>query len=163
MCMTTGAGPFLVPRHSLFRRGRPLAVSGSSRGWPACCVVKSHLGCSDVVCHCGGAGNRGLFAPQSSCPGSSWRQGHTCRTPPRACSVSNAILTIRKVPGWHVRGVPSATEVGCFPTLVVHHQATEVAVRAWLDVQRHWGPPCSDDLVRSSVVTRALVAGRAVT
>ena len=38
-------------------------------------VVKSHLGSSDVVCHCGGTGDRGLFAPQSSCPGSSRRQG----------------------------------------------------------------------------------------
>ena len=38
------------------------------------CVVKSHLGSPDVVCHCGGTGDRGLFAPQSSCPGSSRRQ-----------------------------------------------------------------------------------------
>ena len=38
-------------------------------------VVKSHLGSPDVVCHCGGTGDRGLFAPQSSCPGSSRRQG----------------------------------------------------------------------------------------
>ena len=28
-----------------------------------------------VACHRGGTGNQGLFAPQSSCPGSSWRQG----------------------------------------------------------------------------------------
>ena len=46
---------------------------------------------------------------------------------------------------------------------VVHHQATEVAVRAWLDVQSRWGPPCSDDPASSSAVTGALVAGRAVT
>ena len=38
-------------------------------------VVKSHLGSPDVVCHCGGTGDRGLFAPQSSCPGPSRRQG----------------------------------------------------------------------------------------
>ena len=38
-------------------------------------VVKSHLGSPDVVCHCGSTGDRGLFAPQSSCPGSSRRQG----------------------------------------------------------------------------------------
>ena len=38
-------------------------------------VVKSHLGSPDVVCHCGGTGDRGLFAPQSSCPGYSRRQG----------------------------------------------------------------------------------------
>ena len=29
-------------------------------------VVKAHLGSPDVVCHCGGTGDRGLFAPQSS-------------------------------------------------------------------------------------------------
>ena len=72
VCMTTGAGrtagPFLVSRHLLFRRGRPLlAVSGSSRGWPAC--LSSSRMWSAI------AGDRGLFAPQSSCPGSSRRQG----------------------------------------------------------------------------------------
>ena len=63
--------------------GRQLIFSwvASSRG------VKSHLGNSDVVCRCGCTGE-GLFAPQSSCPGSSRRQGRTCRTPPWACSVS---------------------------------------------------------------------------
>ena len=55
---------------------------------------------------------------------------------------------MRKVPDWHVLAVDSATEV---------------AVRALLVVRVHWGPPCSDDLLKYSEVTGALVAGRAVT
>ena len=35
----------------------------------------SHLGSPEVVCHCGGIGDRVLFAPQSPCPGSSRRKG----------------------------------------------------------------------------------------
>ena len=62
-------------------------------------------------------------------------RGHKCRTLRGTGSVSIAILTIRKVPGWHVRCVPSATEV---------------AVRAVLEGSEHWGPPCSDDPVSSS-------------
>ena len=49
-------------------------------------------------------------------------RGHTCRTLRGTGSVSSAILTIRKVPEWHVGGVPSAAEaavravlVGCCP------------------------------------------------
>ena len=42
------------------------ASSLCRRMFPGKCVV---------ACHCGGTGDRGLFAPQSSCPGSSWRQG----------------------------------------------------------------------------------------
>ena len=76
--MTTGAGQTpgtLLGVTSLpLSEGCPLlAVSGSSRGWASSRVVKSHLGSPDVVCHCGGTGDRGLFAPQSSCPVSSWR------------------------------------------------------------------------------------------
>ena len=56
----------------------------------------------------------------------------------RACSVSNAILTIRKVPGWHVCVVP---------------RATGVAVHAVLVVLPHWWPPCSDDPVSTSDVS----------
>ena len=59
-------------------------------------------------------------------------RGHTYRTLRGTGSVSSAILTIRKVPQWHVGVVPGATEV---------------AVRAWLAVLVHWGPPCSDDPV----------------
>ena len=52
-------------------------------------------------------------------PGPRGGRGHKCRAPSRACSVSNATLTIRVVPGWHVRGVPSATEVAVHAWLVV--------------------------------------------
>ena len=38
-------------------------------------------------------------------------RGHTCRTLRGTGSVSSAILTIRKVPQWHVGVVPGATEV----------------------------------------------------
>ena len=37
-------------------------------------------------------------------------RGHTCRTLRGTGSVSNSILTIRKVPSWHVGGVPGAAE-----------------------------------------------------
>ena len=70
-----------MSRHLLFRRA---AVAGRQRvfSWVASSrVVKSHWGGPDVVCHCGCTGDRGLFAPQSSC--------HTCRTPPWACSVGS--------------------------------------------------------------------------
>ena len=59
-------------------------------------------------------------------------RGHTCRTLRGTGSISSSILTIRRVPGRHVSVVP---------------RATEVAVRAWLAVVVHWGPPCSDDPV----------------
>ena len=74
-------------------------------------------------------------------------RGHTCRTLRGTGSVSNAILTIRTVPDWHVVGEPGATEV---------------AVRAVLEGSEHWGPPCSDDPVSNSALTGALVAGHAV-
>ena len=63
-------GPFLVSRHLLFRGSRPLlAVSGSSRRWPACCRQVTLVG--DAI-----AGARGpVPAPQSPCPGSPRRQG----------------------------------------------------------------------------------------
>ena len=77
VCKTTGAGqtpgPFLVSRHP-----PPSPAAGRQRvfSWVASLrVVKSHLGSPDVVCHCGGTWDRGLFAPQSTYPGSSWRQG----------------------------------------------------------------------------------------
>ena len=88
-----------MSRHPL-SEGRPLlAVSGSS--WePA--EVSSH-----VLWIVGGR----LFAPES-CPQVLARsRGHTCRTLRGTGSVSSAILTIRKVPEWHVGVVPGATEV----------------------------------------------------
>ena len=75
-------------------------------------------------------------------------RGHTCRTLRGTGSVSSAILTIRKVPQWHVGGVPSAAEA---------------AVRSVVGrLLSHWGPPCSDDPVSNSALTGALVAGHAV-
>ena len=79
VCKRTGAGqtpgPFSVSRHPSFG-GPPAAGRQRVFSWVASSrVVKSHLGSSDVVCHCGGTGDRGLFAPQSFCPGSSRRQG----------------------------------------------------------------------------------------
>ena len=73
---TTGADQTPGPRPvTLSSEGRPLlAVSG----W---CVV---------VCHCGGTGDRGLFAPQSTCPGSSWRQESHLPFTSTGCSESNA-------------------------------------------------------------------------
>ena len=40
--------------------------------------------------HCGCIGGRGLFAPQHTIPGPRGRRGHTCRTLPRADSVSQS-------------------------------------------------------------------------
>ena len=85
-----------------------------------------------VACHCGGTGDRGLFAPQSSCPRFSLGAGVT----PAVHSEGPAPLAMPRhypyVPGWHVTVVPGATEV---------------AVRAWLEGSEHWGSPCSDDPV----------------
>ena len=75
-------------------------------------------------------------------------RGHTCRTLRGTGSVSSAILTIRKVPGWHVRCVPSATEV---------------AVRAVLEGSSSLGAAVQRRPRKYSEVTGALVAGRAVT
>ena len=55
---------------------RPLLASAGLLVGGQLAVVKSRLRSLDVVCHCGGTGDRGsLFAPQSSCLGSSRRQG----------------------------------------------------------------------------------------
>ena len=93
-----------------------------------------------VACHCGGTGDRGLFAPQSSCPRFSLGAGVT----PAVHSEGPAPLAMPRhypyVPGWHVTVVPGATEV---------------AVRAWLEGSEHWGSPCSDDPV-STVGDRGL-------
>ena len=107
-----------------------LAVSGSSWG-PARCVVACSLDCRWSLAIAGVQGTGACSRLSPTVPGSSWRQaGVTPAVHLRGTgSVSNAILTIRKVPGWHVRCVPSATEV---------------ALRAWLvrsgslgtDVQR---------------------------
>ena len=61
-------GPFLVSRYLLFREDG--LVVGGQRA-----VVESRLGRPDVVCNWRGTGDPGLFAPHSSCPGSSRSQG----------------------------------------------------------------------------------------
>ena len=70
-------GPFLVSRHPL-SEGRPLlAVSGVFVGASSLCR-RMFSGKCVVVCHCGGTEDRGLFAPQSTCPRvlvEAWRQG----------------------------------------------------------------------------------------
>ena len=75
--MTTGPGqiqgPFSVSRHPLFRRAAHCWPSGGLFGC-------GQLACRQVTpgkpgCGRGITGDRGLFAPQSSCPGSSRRQG----------------------------------------------------------------------------------------
>ena len=78
-------------------------------------------------------------------PGPRGGRGHTCRTPPRACSVSSAIRTIRKVPGWHEVCVPSATEVAVLAVLVVR-----ASLRAAV-ASPHFGAPVQwEDCSRSS-------------
>ena len=91
-------GTLLGVRSPPLSEGRPLlAVSGSSRGWPAH-VSSSHTWEARMwSCHCGGAEDRGLFAPQSShLRGPRGSRGHTCRTPPWACSVSSQSGATRK-------------------------------------------------------------------
>ena len=128
---TTGAVQTPGPRPvTLSSEGRPLlAVRGSFWG-PA--EVSSHV----LWIACGRLPLRGVqktgqsAAPQSCCPGSSWRQGSHLPYISTGLLRQQRHLTIRKVPGWHVVGVRSATEV---------------AVRAWLEgspVQRPakiWG------------------------
>ena len=74
-------------------------------------------------------------------------RGHTCRTLQGTGSVSSAILTIRKVPEWHVR---------------VEHRATEVTVHALLDGSVALGAAVQRRPRKYSEVTGASVAGRAV-
>ena len=71
-----------------------------------------------VACHCGGTGDRGLFAPWSSCPGSSWRQGSHLPYTSTGLHRQQRQTTIRTVPGLHVSGEPSATEVAVRAVLV---------------------------------------------
>ena len=80
--------------------------------------VSSHVLWS--ACGCSSLRYRGpgqSVAPQPSCPGSSWRQGSHLPYTSTGLLRQQRHLTIRKMAGWHVSGVPSATEV---------------AVRAWL-------------------------------
>ena len=69
-----------VPSLPLSEGHPPLAVSGSSRGWPAC-VSSSHT--REARMWSAIAGAQGTTA---AVPGPHGGRGHTCRTPPRACS-----------------------------------------------------------------------------
>ena len=74
---------------------RPLlAVSGSSWG-PARCVVASSLDSLWSLAIAGVQWTEACSRLSPPVPGPRGRRGHTCRTPPQACSVSNA------VPDWH--------------------------------------------------------------
>ena len=88
---TAGADQTPGPRPvTLSSEGRPLlAVSGSSWG-PARCVVASSLDSvwSSAIAGVQGTGACSRLSPPV--PGPRGGRGHTCRTPPRACSVSNA-------------------------------------------------------------------------
>ena len=64
-----------------------------------------------VACHCGCTEDQGLFAPQSSCPGSSWRQGSHLLYTSAGLLRQQLHITIRSVPGRHVSVVPGATGV----------------------------------------------------
>ena len=88
---TTGADqtPGLCPV-TLSSEGRPLlAVSGSSWG-PACCVISCSLDCVWSLAIAGVQGTGACSRLSRPVPGPRGGRGHTCRTPPRACSVSNA-------------------------------------------------------------------------
>ena len=151
-----------MSRHP-FSEGRPLlAVSGSSWG-PARCVVASSLDSVWSSAMVQGTGACSRLSP--AVPGPRGGRGHNCRTPPRACSVSNAILTTRKVPGWHVSAYPGATEVAVRAWLVVHfiggrRAATTVPDAANNEGRREsrrevsaQGPVCLQTTIRMSFIS----------
>ena len=112
-------------------RPRDLVPSPSLGGPPAAGRQRVFVGASSlcrrmfsglsvVACHCGGY--RGPGPVRASVVLSqvlARSRGHTCRTLRGTGSVSNAILTIRKVPGWHVDVVPSAAEAAVRAVLAV--------------------------------------------
>ena len=126
-----------------------------ARCWPSAGLRGSQRRCHRVftglrvvACRCGcteGWGSLSRLSPPV--PGPRGGRGHLPYTS-TGLLCQQRYITIHKVPGWHATGV---------------HNATQVAVRAWLDSAAHWEPPCSDDPVSNSAVTGALVAGRAVT
>ena len=119
-------------------RPRDLVLSPSrgraARCWPSAGLRVGQLAVSSQVpwLACGRLPLRGYRGPRpvrASVHLSS--RGHTCRAPPRACSVSNATSQSVKVPGWHVRCAPSATEVtGAVP------DATGITPSAVCDEER---------------------------
>ena len=127
----------------------------SSFGWPPAAgrqrviswvaslrVVKSHLGSPDVVCHCGwGTGDQGLFAPPSSCPHGS--RGHTCRTPPWACSVSSQSDSTRKRVWWVLAELAAPRAWGS-------RHPTPVNLTALLDTLCRCGAPAAYTVMEPS-------------
>ena len=84
-------------RHSLFRRAAHCCPSaGLLLGGQFACrqVTPGKPGMWSAIVRW--TRDWGLFAPQSSCPEPSRRQGHTCRAPPWACSVSSQSDATRK-------------------------------------------------------------------
>ena len=146
---TTGVDQFPGPRPvTLSSEGRPLAVSGSLWG-PARCVVACSLDSvwSSAIAGAQGTGACSRLSPPV--PGPRSEAGVTPAVHLRGTgSVSSAILTIRKVPKWHVGVVPGATEF---------------AVRAVLVLSGSLGAAMQRQPRKYSAVTGALVAGRAVT
>ena len=83
-------------------------------------MCRRMFGLPVVACHCGGY--RGPGPVRASVVLSqvlARSRGRTCRTLRGTGSVSNAILTIRKVPGWHVGVVHSAAEAAVRAVLAV--------------------------------------------
>ena len=98
-----------------------------------------------VACHCGGTEDQGSLSRLS--PPRAGR-GHTCPTPPRTCSVSNAIRTIRRVPSWHVSVVHTATEVAEHAVLVVHASLGAAVQRRLRKYSEDPGPWCTAARIR---------------
>ena len=147
---TTGAGqtpgPFLgVPSPSL--GGPLLAVSGSSWG-PARCVVACSLDSVWSFAIAGAQGTGACSRLTRPVPGPRGGRGHTCRTPPRACSVSNATslsVSARLARSRRTQVQQRLRYVRGWSVLVIGGAAVQRRPRKY------------------SVVTGALVAGRAVT
>ena len=119
-------------------RPRDLVPSPSLGGPPAAGRQRIFVGASSL-CRDGAwslaiAGASGTGACSRLSPpvlGPRGGRGHTCRTPPRACSVSNA--TSLSVSAWLARTLRTRCNRGCGTCGVGRFV--------------HWGPPCSDDSV----------------
>ena len=142
--MTTGAGetpgPFLVSRHPLFRGDASLlAVSGSSRGWPAR-VSSSPTWEARMWSAIAGAQGTGACSRLSPpVPGPHGGSGHTCRfhlrgpaplaaSPMPPVSESGKVLAELAVPIWaweadtHARTKFHYVKDGHIGALLMHQQ-----------------------------------------
>ena len=107
-------------RLGLIRPPGPSPVTLSSeaaRCWPSAGLCGGQHAVSSQVpwMVCGRLPLRGHIGPgpfrASTCPESSWRQGSHLPYTSKGLLRQQRHITIRKVPGWHTLGVPSATEV----------------------------------------------------